>query len=361
MSASPFPQGTLQPSSSFSSFGNTLHDFIVFTTVTEGDNVKPSYVFQPKGTSSLVKLAYVANWNPCYVVPEGVDTWRVVVFANVSTLAIAYMDKGYCSLLKRDGTHTFDNTNVVFANGTWKTLILTRGLSFDDTQHNFAYITELNANYPHTTRFWTDINTQDLANFVRGISYPGFDLKLYSSKPGWWTETATRAIQDVLGTIAPLPVLQPGSPQVTNVPPTTIVYTKSLFEDSANFFASALSRLQAELAEEVALQNALTSNDQELLLSLQNFIDTKTGTITSLLQQILTLKASLQEIIVNNKVKLASNHSLYSLITSAPATTLSDNILALRNAVYDSLRILTDNGRYGPNSDVVYIINKTQL
>jgi hypothetical protein len=362
MSQPPFNQGSIQSTSAFTSFGNTFHDILVFTTETDVTTgfLKPKLVFQPKGTQTLVKTAYVPNWNSCYVVPEG-NNWKVIVFTNVATLAIAYLDDSYKNLLKSQGTHTFESSNVVFSNGTWQTVIVNRGLTFDETQHNFAYITEFNSNYPHTTKFWTDINTQDLAGYVRGINYPGFDIKLYTTTPSWWTDLAKQAITDVLGTISPLPPLQPGSPQITNLPTTSIIYTKSLFEESAEYFTSALTRLQAELAEEIALQSALTNDDQALLISIQNFIDTKTSVITNLLQQILTLKTSLQTTIDSNKLKLANNHNLYSLITSTPATTLSDNILSLRTAVFDSLKLLTVNGRYGPNSDVVYVINKTQL
>ncbi len=363
MSQPPFAQGSIQPSSAFSSFGNTFHDILVFTTETDASTgfIKPKLVFQPKGTQTLVKTAYVPNWNSCYVVPNGENSWKVIVFTNVATLAIAYLDDSYKALLKSQGTHTFESSNVVFSNGTWQTIIVNRGLTFDETQHNFAYITEFNSNYPHTTKFWTDINTQDLAGYVRSISYPGFDIKLYTTTPSWWSDLAKQSIVDVLGTITPLPPLEPGSPQMTNLPTTSIVYTKSLFEESAEYFTSALTRLQAELAEEIALQNALTNDDQALLLSIQNFIDTKTSVITNLLQQILSLKTNLQNIIDSNKQKLVNNHNLYSLITSAPATTLSDDILSLRTAVFDSLKLLTTNGRYGPNSDVVYVINKTQL
>jgi len=362
MSQPPFAQGTIQPTSAFTSFGDTFHDFLIFTTETDTTTgfVKPKLVFQPKGTSTYVKTAYVPNWNSCYVVEHESD-WKVIVFTNVGTLAIAYLDDSYKSLLKSQGTHTFENSAITFTNGTWQTVIVNRGLTFDETAHNFAYITEFNANYPHTTKFWTDINTQDLGSYVRGISYPGFDLKLYTVTPSWWTDLAKQAIVDVLGTLTPLPQLQPGSPEITNLPSTSIVYTKSLFEESAEYFTSALTRLQAELNEEIALQSALTHDDQALLLSIQNFIDTKTSVIANLLQQILTLKTDLQTIIDSNKQKLVNNHNLYSLITSQPATTLSDNILSLRTAVFDSLKLLTVNGRYGPNSDVVYVINKTQL
>jgi uncharacterized HAD superfamily protein len=109
------------------------------------------------------------------------------------------------------------------------------------------------------------------------------------------------------------------------------------------------------------LAKNLAAQDATLQQQLEVFVANKAGEIVAKHDKMLASKAELESLVVSNASALKQNHSLKDFVYSAPVQELSNKILELRNLTYDSIKLLSSNGRFGTNKDTVYMINKVQL
>lgn len=346
---------SLYDESVFNTITNTYHDFIILSA----SNDNPVVTFQPKNTSNIIKCAIANNNNPCYVILEGTQ-YRVITFANVNTLAIAYFDSSFKNWINTNNSHLFENLSIPLGVHNYTSVFVSRSPTSDITKNTFTYILEYNPQFPNTSVFWTDVDITNLEQYERNISN-NYDIKFYVSTPSWFSPSVYNAINDVINTYDNTQQIIPSNPTVILDNTSNIIYTKSLYNEAIDFFDSTINRLTQENQEENILKEQLSENSQNLLLDIQTFIDTKSVEINNKLNLVTSLKNSLVETVNYNKLQLTNNHDLYSLVTSQPATDLSNKIASLKNTIYDSIQFLVSNNRYGPNSDIVYLINKVSL
>lgn len=345
---------SLYDPSVFSSITTTYHDFVIFSA----SNNIPSVTFQPKNTSTIIKSAITNNNNPCYVIMEGTQ-YRVITFSNVNTLAIAYYDQSFKTWINSNNCYLFDNVNVQLGIHNYSSIFVSRSPTADPTKNTYTYITEYNPLYPNTSIFWTDVDISNIEQYEKNISN-NYDIKFFISKPSWYSNAVVNAINDVISTYNNVPNITPGNP-LTISNSSNIIYTKSLYNQASGFFDSTINRLIQENQEEESLRDVLNNNTPNLLFDIQQFIDTKSIEINNKLNEVESLKTSLISLINMNQQQLINNHDLNTLISSPSAVDLSDKITSLKNSIYNTIQFLISNNRYGPNSDIVYLINKVSL
>jgi hypothetical protein len=140
-----------------------------------------------------------------------------------------------------------------------------------------------------------------------------------------------------------------------------LIYAKSLYENMSSYIDVATTRLNEELNEEIILNTQLSIDDGTIFNDLNSFINNNSVDITTKLQTLLDLQNNLTTYINNNKELLANNSDLNTLLQSDVAIMLTNNILLLKETIFNAIKFLMDNGRYGPNNDIIYLISKTKI
>lgn len=218
------PMGALYDASTFSSLSNTFHDFLIFTM----ENGSPKVVFQPKTTNTIVKHAIAANSNPstCYIIQEG-SQYRLIVYSNVATLAIAYFDQSFRTHIQTenslllDGTINFSTaTSNPTDNGTniYTKALVTRKKTAVSTTHSYSYVTAYNGSFAHTMEYWTNIT--NATQYVNNLQ-PSYGLKLYQSTPVWLNSTFLATLKNSVS------------------PPQTLSFPWPMFPTNTNMFSQS--------------------------------------------------------------------------------------------------------------------------
>jgi hypothetical protein len=248
-------RGNVYDASEFSNFGATYHDWMVYSV----DEVSglPVVSWIPKGSSKArIQSARIVNPPPQYnyiVYVEVLADGRVkyIEQTNVATLAMAYLDDNFRVWLDTNySTMLVPSAPLPLAGGKYTHAWVARSRARKPEPHASIYVIENNAQYPHTTKFWTPVNSADLNGYVAGIQ--DYDLKFFQGEPSaWFNPTVDVGIRDAhLAQINNVAPISQGGVNAEVDLNTTIVYTKSLYEESINYFDGALARLDQELGEE---------------------------------------------------------------------------------------------------------------
>jgi hypothetical protein len=186
--------GNLYPASSFTGFTTTYHDFLLFTV----ENDAPVLRFQPGGNDDYIKVGYVPDSNPAYLVEED-GQFRLITYTNVSTLAIAYFDKSFRNWMKNGHHHVFSNQEVKLKGIEYKEImVFTNPNTYNSDPHLYQYVTENIPEYPHTTLFWTELSLDSVENYVNNLSNIG--IKLYSGPRPWNNSEFSEKIVSIYNT-----------------------------------------------------------------------------------------------------------------------------------------------------------------
>jgi len=332
----------------FESFSTTFHDFVLLNV----DNNEPTLTFQAKSTDTHVCHCIIRNSNPStgYVLKEG-SQYRFLGYSNVSCLGMVYIGHQFKQwLCDNDYLHLFE-TVISLNNGTFKVLAI-KGLSNIGTSSLIWIRDTDNAQ-------WEYFDTKNIKSYIESVDC---DIRFFANDNlQWYTPVVKDGVKDAHLTSTPISDFTPTGPTVTDNQGVNLIYAKSLYEESSNYFDAAINRLDKELQEEQMVAQYLSNADQPYVDSLQTFIDANSTIVEDKVSHIKTLRSNLETQIIVNKNNISANDNLNNLLNTTEAQTLTNNILELRNEVYESLRFLSSTNRLGDNNDVIYVISKTAL
>ncbi len=311
--------------------------------------VNPSTVFSVSNTA--IKNATIQG-KSVYILDDNDSTTYLYLNTVVpNSTAVVYIDSNAKTLLT-------EKCSMLMQLQSGRYLFVCRSPLVDVTKH---FCINILSSVMHS-----DIDNTHLDAYVNGIAE--YDVRILEpSNIAWYTEVFKTGLYDAVTTsilIPPtIPVVAPVVISDPNVSGMNLIYAKSLYESTSEYISNVTARLTAELNEEIILNNKLQTdiNDSVVFNEISAFIINSNVDVTTKLNTLMNLQSQLMTYIAQNKALLTSNTNLHNLLQSQAAVSLTSNILKLRDIIYDSIKYLVDNNRYGANNDIVYLISRTKL
>lgn len=313
-------------------------------------------LFQDDTTDGDIKLVDFNDGTVGYVRDLLDGNYQFIGHENTLANALVVIDSTVSHHLETNYSQMLSGLNITLDQGTYTNVFVTKSPTYMDTN---LQVIALDVNDP---MYWDVPNLTDISSWLGSIA--NYDVKFYpnAESASWYDQGVKDGIRDAIITALPTDPIDPNT--VTVVPSNelaNLIYSKSLYESSIAYFDSTITRLEQELQEEQNLEGLLSGDNAVLIADLQSFIDNKSVEVNNKLTYLKQVKADLEALVAQNLISIQNNGELNSLLQSEPATSLSNNILELRDDVYNALKFLSDNGRLGSNNDILFEIDMTQI
>lgn len=348
--------GNIYMSTDFTQIQPSLQNFITLTTFTDtSGNILPKIVFQGANDDGNIKLVTFSQGTIGYA---SLNNGHYTYFLEQDTTKSGFIivDSSFAAWIQKNNSTLLSNFYLSVNGNNYNTLVVVVKPLF----------TPINTIIPIDASNTTMFSTPDTTNITNWLTQiVGYDIRLFTDgNAAWFNSTVIQAINDFTTTINAITPVPPLAPTIsTNTANPNLIYTHSLYDNSSNYFNNIATLMQQEYNNELQLQQtlAIDVNDGVLTNELKAFMDNQTQNITNSLSNIQTLNTNLKNIVASNQATILENNQLNSLLTSQQAQTLSNNIIQLRNTIYDSIEYLTSNQRMKTGQDVIYLINRTSF
>ena len=177
-----------------------------------------------------------------------------------------------------------------------------------------------------------------------------------------------QALHDAFQTLDPGTIPSLGGndkplPTVNQSTSTTIIYTRSMYVASLSFVNRTIEQLESEVSDEEKLKTQLSNEGDCIALkqSLETFVNTRSDEVETKLATLISRRDTLKSLIIENDALLSGNHELATFVAAPATVAVSNNIIKLRDVVYDAVSFLKTHARISESGASIYLLNRTQL